>query len=42
MFAQLLADIPRFEIMKDSKHTFYWEAKKLGVEDQIKILDCNI
>jgi polar amino acid transport system substrate-binding protein len=42
MFAQLLADIPRFEIMPNSKHTFYWEAKKLGLEDKIKILDYNI
>jgi polar amino acid transport system substrate-binding protein len=42
MFAQLLAEIPRFEIMADSKHTLFWEAKKLGVEDQIKILDYNI
>jgi len=42
MFAQLLADIPRFEIMADSKNTFYWEAKKLGVTDKIKVLDYNI
>ena len=42
MFAQILADIPRFEIMADSKHTFYWEAKKLGVSDKIQILDYNI
>lgn len=42
MFAQLLADIPRFEIMADSKHTFYWQAKKLGVSDKIQILDYNI
>jgi polar amino acid transport system substrate-binding protein len=42
MFAQLIADIPRFEIMADSKHTLSWEAKKLGVTDKIKILDYNI
>ena len=37
MFAQLLADIPRFEIMPNSKHTFYWEAKKLGLADKVKV-----
>lgn len=42
MFAQLLSDIPRFEIMADSKDTFYWEAKKLGVEKKIKVLDYSI
>ena len=42
MFAQLLADIPRFEIMADSKHTFYWEAQKLGISDKVKVLDYNI
>ena len=42
MFAQLLSDIPRFEIMADSKHTFYWEAKKLGISDKVKVLDYSI
>jgi polar amino acid transport system substrate-binding protein len=42
MFAQLLAEIPRFDIMADSKKTFYWQAKKLGVTDKIKVLDYSI
>ena len=42
MFSQLLAKTPRFEIMADSKKTFYWQAKKLGVVDKIKVLDYNI
>jgi polar amino acid transport system substrate-binding protein len=42
MFAQLLAETPRFDIMADSKSTFFWEAKKLGVSDRVKVLDYNI
>jgi polar amino acid transport system substrate-binding protein len=42
MFAQLIADIPRFEIMANSKSTLFWEAKKLGVSDKIKVLDYKI
>ncbi len=42
MFSQLLAKTPRFEIMADSKKTFYWQAKKLGVTDKIKVLDYSI
>lgn len=42
MFAQLLANTPRFDIMADSKNTLYWEAKKLGVMKKIKILDYKI
>jgi polar amino acid transport system substrate-binding protein len=42
MFAQLLADLPRFEIMADSKHTFYWETQKLGISDKVKVLDYSI
>lgn len=42
MFDQLLADTPRFELMADSKSTFFWEAKKLGVTEKIKVLDFNI
>jgi ABC-type amino acid transport substrate-binding protein len=42
MFSQLLAKTPRFEIMADSKITFHWQAKKLGVADKIKVLDYNI
>lgn len=42
MFAQLLAANPRFEIMADSKATFHWYAKKIGVSEQIKVLDYTI
>jgi polar amino acid transport system substrate-binding protein len=42
MFGQLLAETPRFDIMADSKSTLFWEAKKLGVSDKVKVLDYNI
>jgi polar amino acid transport system substrate-binding protein len=42
MFSQLLTTPQRFEIMADSKNTFYWQAKNLGVADKIKVLDYNI
>lgn len=42
MFSQLLAPTPRFDIMADSKITFYWQAKTLGVSDKIKVLDFTI
>ena len=38
MFAQLLSSTPRFDIMPDSKQTLYWNAKQLGISDQIKVL----
>ena len=38
MFAQLLSPTPRFDIMPDSKQTFYWRAKQLGILDKIKVL----
>lgn len=42
MFGQLLAETPRFDIMADSKSTLFWEAKKLGVSDKVKVLDYSI
>ncbi|MGS2720746.1 substrate-binding periplasmic protein [Paraglaciecola aestuariivivens] len=38
MFAQLLSSTPRFDIMPDSKQTFYWRAKQLNIQDKIKVL----
>ena len=37
MFAQLLSTTPRFDIMPNSKQTFYWRAKSLGISDKIKV-----
>jgi polar amino acid transport system substrate-binding protein len=37
MFAQLLSTTPRFDIMPNTKQTFYWRAKSLGVSDKIKV-----
>ena len=37
MFAQLLSSTPRFDIMPNTKQTFYWRAKSLGVSDKIKV-----
>ncbi|PCI61260.1 MAG: hypothetical protein COB35_06660 [Gammaproteobacteria bacterium] len=42
MFSQLLASTPRFDIMANSKSTFYWQAKMLGVSGKIKVLDFSI
>jgi len=42
MFSQLLADIPRFQIMANSKISLYWQAKKQGVANKVKVLDYNI
>jgi len=42
MFSQLLAPIPRFDIIANSKSTFYWQAKALGVSDKVKVLDYSI
>ena len=42
MFLQLLAPIPRFDIMADSKNTFHWFAKYKGVSDKVKVLDYTI
>ena len=42
MFSQLLAPTPRFDIFADARNTFYWRAKKLGISDQIKVLDYKI
>ena len=37
MFAQLLSSTPRFDIMPNTKQTFFWRAKSLGVSDKIKV-----
>jgi len=42
MFDQLLADKPRFDIMVDAKSTFYWQSKKLDVQEKVKILDFSM
>lgn len=42
MFSQLLAQVPRFDIIANSKSTFYWQAKALGVSEKVKVLDYNI
>jgi hypothetical protein len=39
MFAQLLSSTPRFDIMANSKQTFYWRAKSLGIDLKIKVLN---
>jgi polar amino acid transport system substrate-binding protein len=39
MFAQLLSSTPRFEIMPNSKQTFYWRATSLGITDKIRVLN---
>jgi hypothetical protein len=35
MFAQLLSSTPRFDIMANSKQTFYWRTKNLGIAHKI-------
>ena len=42
MFSQLLAPVPRFDIIANSKSTLYWQAKALKVSDKVKILDYTI
>jgi len=42
MFLQLLSPVPRFDIMSDSKATFYWFAHYTGVSDQVKVLDYTL
>jgi len=42
MFAQLLSSTPRFDIMPNTKQTFYWRAKSLGVSDKIKVSDFTV
>jgi polar amino acid transport system substrate-binding protein len=42
MFAQLLSSTPRFDIMPNSKQTFLWRAKSLGVADKVKVLDFTV
>ena len=42
MFAQLLSSTPRFDIMSNSKQTFYWRAKSLGISDKIKVLNFTV
>ncbi|MGJ8678924.1 substrate-binding periplasmic protein [Paraglaciecola sp.] len=42
MFAQMLSRNPRFDIMADSKDTFYWRAKTLGLSEKIEVLEYTI
>lgn len=42
MFAQLVADLPRFAIMSNSKITLQWQAKKQGLTEKVKVLDYKI
>jgi ABC-type amino acid transport substrate-binding protein len=42
MFAQLLSSTPRFDIMPNTKQTFYWRAKSLGVSDKIKVTNFTV
>jgi len=42
MFKQLLAHKPRFDVMINSKETFYWRAKALGITSKISVLDYQI
>lgn len=37
MFAQLLSSTPRFDIMANSKQTFYWRAKSIRIDHKIKV-----
>lgn len=39
LFAQMLSQNPRFDIMPNAKTTFYWKARQLGIGDKIKVLD---
>lgn len=42
MFMQLLSTTPRFDVMPNSKQTFLWRAKSLGLSDKIKISDFTL
>lgn len=42
MFTQMIANPPQFDVMPNSKSTFYWVAKEMGIGDQIKVLDYTI
>ena len=42
IFAKLLTHKPHFDIVADAKTTLFWQAKLLGVSDQIKILPTPI
>ncbi len=42
MFGQLLATPQRFDIMANSKETFLWRARQLGIADEIKVHDFTI
>lgn len=39
LFSQMLSQNPRFDIMPNSKSTFFWKAKELGISDKIEVLD---
>ncbi|MGK0305596.1 MAG: hypothetical protein ACI8UG_001344 [Gammaproteobacteria bacterium] len=38
MFAQLLSSTPKFDVMANSKQTFYWFANCLGIANKITVL----
>lgn len=42
MFGQLLATPQRFQIMANSKETFAWRAKQLGIASSVKIHDFTL
>lgn len=42
VFSQLLAKTPRIDIMANTKSTFHWQAKLLGVSDKIRVLEYKI
>ena len=37
MFGQMLTSPPRFQVMANSKETFKWRAKQLGITDQVYV-----
>jgi len=37
MFGQMLTNPPRFQVMANSKETFKWRAKQLGITDQVTV-----
>jgi len=42
MFNQMLASPKQFDIMPNSKSTFYWTAKEMGISEKIKVLNFTI
>lgn len=37
MFGQMLTSPPRFQVMANSKETFKWRAKQLGIADEVEV-----